>query len=130
MDVTSVIGGTVITPPPAGGTGGGTGRPDFSAITLIKPLDRASPPLFRRALLDQRSATLMIDVCTRTAGTLACNVKYRLENVALTAIASEVALDGASEAISVLYGKITLQLADGGNTVRSFCWDVKNGTTC
>jgi type VI protein secretion system component Hcp len=128
MDITSVIGGMVtVTPPVAGGGGGGTSKVDLSPITLIKVIDRASPPLFRRAALAQRSATLLIDVCSRPAGTLVCNVKYRLENVALTSVATDVALDGTTEVLSVLYGKITQEFRDGG-TVRTFCWDVRTGS--
>ncbi len=58
-----------------------------------------------------------------------CNVKYRLEGVALTSFATDVALEGTTEVVSVLYGKITQEFRDG-STTRMFCWDVRAGANC
>ena len=128
IDVTSVIGGTVVQEPaPVGG--GSSGKATFSPLTLVKAVDRASPRLMSNLGSGGRSATLQIDICSAQTGTLVCNVKYRLEGVGVIALDTNVSLEGATEAVSVLYNKITQTITDG-TTTRSFCWNLKTVSTC
>jgi type VI secretion system Hcp family effector len=114
---------------PAHVGGGPSGKVTFSPLMLIKAVDRASPRLMSNLGSGDRSATLQIDICSSQAGTLVCNVKYRLESVGVIALDTSVSLEGTTEAVSVLYNKITQTITDG-TTTRSFCWNLKTNGTC
>jgi hypothetical protein len=104
---------------PLADDGSGTGRANFSDLSIQKLADALSTDLFRLALRGEHVPQVRIELYN--AGTTTVASTYLLENVLVTGFATA----GAGEAVTFHYERLTF-----GTSGAPFCWDLKQNKAC
>jgi type VI secretion system secreted protein Hcp len=121
--------------------GGGSGAPQFNAVSILKGTDKATPLLMNATALGTNMSLVVIDVCRQTAPQQ-CYFKAELTNAKVSGLdltGSSCVGTGActptqTESLSFIYTRIKLTYTPwtggtpGTPVVR--CWDLATNTSC
>lgn len=103
-------------------------KPQFSEITLTKRTDRASPRLWRDAIMGTHLAEARMVVVNDDGEVL---FELLAEDVVLMGFSFGTAGGAASEQVTLTFGKITFAYTPpGGGGVVTACWDVASEVSC
>lgn len=114
------------------GTGtGGPGQFMGSPITVDRLVDPLSPVLWTDLATGTLLDLVTIDfTATNASGRATPFETIKLQNVFITALQDEAQSQGATETITLIYGRITITAFDANGTVLSeFTFDVQKGTS-
>jgi len=97
-------------------------RPEFTGLTLMKPLDQSSPKLFIAAASGQHIASARLDLYG-TGSTVIGSII--LTDVLITSVnqGGSSAADATAEEVTLAFGKLELQY-NGANGTTSGAWDI------
>jgi hypothetical protein len=101
------------------GSGGTTGKTEFSTIDLVRTPDSASTALLATAAKGLHVPEVQIVVEASTAG--GPDSLYRLGDVVITRLAN----DNGVEQVSIAYGRIELHAGSG-----NFCFEIDLNKSC
>ncbi len=114
------------------GTGtGGPGQFTGSPVTVDRLVDPLSPVLWTDLATGNVIDLVTIDfTVTNASGRATPFETIKLQNVFITALQDEAQSQGATETITLLYGRITITSFDANGTVLSeFTFDVQKGAS-
>jgi len=108
----------------SGGGGGGTGKPEFAALEVVKSVDAGSADLYENVVVGSHLAKVKITI---NATANSPSAIFELENVLVTSYNVDLneCHDQLLEHVSFTYGKIKVTI--GGN---QFCWDLISNKKC
>jgi type VI secretion system secreted protein Hcp len=107
-----------------GGSGGGSGKASFSSFNVMTPVSAMSPVILAAVASGKHFPTAVF-TGTLGAGSATATLKYELENVIVESSQHSGSAGGASESLSIVFGKVKWTYTDSAGTVTRG-WDIVN----